>query len=70
MRRRKVESSTLSSVGYQIENEVLELEFSSGAVYQYFEVPAKVHEALWNAESKRKYFNLHIRDQYECVRLA
>jgi len=70
MRRRRVESTTLTSVGYESESQVLEVEFCSGAVYRYFEVPGKVHQALWNAESKGKYFNLHIRDQYEFRRLA
>jgi len=70
MRRRTVESTTLRSVGYESASQVLEVEFCSGAIYQYFEVPAKAHQALWDAESKGQYFNLHIRDQYEFRRLA
>lgn len=70
MRRKKVDSTTLRSVGYERRSEVLELEFSSGALYQYFEVPEEEHQGLLSAESKGRYFSLHIRDQYRFERLA
>jgi len=39
MKRQAVESSNLASVGYDVENEILEVEFKHGRVYQYFDVP-------------------------------
>ena len=36
-----VESSTLATVGYDRTRELLQLEFDSGALYQYFRVSAK-----------------------------
>ena len=70
MRRQKVDSATLQSVGYESKRQVLELEFCSGALYRYFEVPEEEHQALLGAESKGRYFGLHIRDQYRFERLA
>jgi hypothetical protein len=69
MERRVVESTTMRSVGYEGKGEVLEIEFQSGAIYQYQDVPAGVYEELWGAESKGQYFNREIRDSYECVRV-
>jgi hypothetical protein len=69
MRRTRVESTTLRSAGYDRRQCVVELEFTSGAVYQYLDVPAAVHEALMVAESKGTYFNHEIRDDYQVVRV-
>lgn len=64
MRRWRVESTTLYAVGYDAKADILELEFQSGAVYQYFGVPASEFRELLGAPSKGKYFNLHIRERY------
>jgi len=68
MRRVPVESSSLHSVGY--DNEVLEVRFHSGGVYRYFEVPAQLFHQLLAAESKGRFFNHHIRDNYGCICLV
>ena len=60
----------MRSVGYEARSQILEIEFQSGAVYQYLDVPQKVHEELIGAESKGQYFNSEIRDDYEFVRVA
>jgi len=44
-------------VGYDQEQRVLEIEFTSGAVYQYSGVPPEVHRGLIAAESHGRYFN-------------
>jgi KTSC domain-containing protein len=59
-----VESSTIASVGYDLTQGLLQLEFCSGAVYHYFGVPAGVHEALLEAPSKGSYFNRAIRGRF------
>jgi hypothetical protein len=64
MERKAVESSNLASVGYDEHEEILEIEFQHGGVYQYFDVPKKVYEELMNAESHGKYFSAHIRNEY------
>ena len=42
----------------------MELEFTSGEVYQFFAVPRSVRAGLMEAESAGRYFADHIRDVY------
>ena len=70
MRRKPVDSTTMRSVGYQAESRILEIEFDSGRVYQYLEVPAKIYEQLLRAESKGRYFNDEIREIYPYVQVS
>jgi hypothetical protein len=69
MQRRALESTTMRSVGYDRTEQVLEVEFQSGAVYQYLNVPPAISKELLDAESKGQYFNSEIRDSYEFVRV-
>ncbi|HWM90543.1 MAG TPA: KTSC domain-containing protein [Thermoanaerobaculia bacterium] len=64
MRRRSVSSSAIASIGYDPEMKMLEVEFSSGAVYDYYGVSRKVYEALMEAESKGQFLSRRIRDRY------
>ncbi|MBR8836263.1 MAG: DUF4935 domain-containing protein [Stigonema ocellatum SAG 48.90 = DSM 106950] len=59
-----VESDYLRSVGYDSSKRVLEIEFQTGEVYQYQDVPAEVYAALMNAKSHGKCFNANIKDIY------
>lgn len=70
MLRELVDSSTMKSVGYQAKSRILEIEFESGAVYQYLGVPERIHEELIGAESKGRYFNREIRDVYPYVQVS
>jgi hypothetical protein len=70
VRRVRVSSSVIASVGYAVRNQILEIEFVSGRIYQYLDVERETYEALLKAPSKGRYFNDHIRDDYACVRLT
>jgi hypothetical protein len=59
-----VESTSLATVAYDDAGELLQLEFCSRAVYQYFGVPAAVHAALLRAPSKGSYFNRVVRGRF------
>ena len=59
-----VESTTLLTVSYDEARALLQLEFCSRAVYQYFSVPAAVHQSLLAAPSKGRYFNQAIRGRF------
>ena len=65
-----VESSTVATIAYDRGRELLQLEFSSRALYQYFGVPATVHEALLCASSKGSYFNRAIRGKFRYMRIS
>ena len=64
MQRQSVSSSNLRSVGYDAASETLEIEFHSGGVYQYFNVPSRVYEELIKADSLGGHFNAHIRGAF------
>ena len=49
MQRKALRSSSIHSVGYDPATQVLEIEFRSGGIYQYFGVPAEVYQALMKA---------------------
>ncbi|MDA2939146.1 KTSC domain-containing protein [Acidobacteria bacterium AH-259-A15] len=69
MNRTPVDSSNIASIGYDPQTLTLELEFTSGRVYQYFDVPSTTHEQLMQAESKGKFFNAQIKGIYRYARL-
>jgi hypothetical protein len=64
-----VESSTLATIAYDRTRGLLQLEFGSRAIYQYFGVPASVHEDLLRAPSKGSYFNRAIRGKFRYSRI-
>jgi len=64
-----VQSSLLAGVSYDPHQHLLELEFRSGTVYQYFRVPRQTYQDLLHADSKGAYFNLHIRSLFRHERL-
>lgn len=70
MLRKPVDSTTMRSVGYEAPSRILEIEFDSGAVYQYLGVPARIYQQLLRAESKGRYFNSEIRDIYSYVQVS
>jgi hypothetical protein len=64
VRRQHLESTVIVSAGYDGATAVLELEFTSGDVYEYFAVPPSVHRGLLAAESAGRFFAANIRDVY------
>ena len=68
MRRTRVSSSVIASIGYSARERSLEIEFVSGRIYQYLGVDRRTHDALLAAPSKGTYFNAHIKDKYQFVR--
>lgn len=64
-----VSSSLLASVAYDHDRAILQLEFHSGAVYQYFGVPRQSYQELLQADSHGAYFNRCIRNFFPCALL-
>lgn len=64
MDRQSVASSNLAEVGYDSDLETLEVEFKSGGIYQYFNVPAFMYERLMSADSLGRFFNAEIKGHY------
>ena len=65
-----VESTTLRAIAYDESLSVLRLEFHSRAIYDYFEVPPAVHEALLRAPSIGACFNEVVRGCFPYRRVS
>ena len=70
MDRQPVESSNIASVGYEADSMTLEVEFLSGAVYQYQGVPEYAFQEFLGSPSKGAYFSEFIRNVYSTVRVV
>ncbi len=68
MERIPVASSCVVSVGYDPGTLTLEIEFTSGAVYQYTDVPQEEYDGFVKSESKGMYYNARLKS-YPYVRL-
>jgi len=64
MDRKNIESSMIRSIGYDSSNSTLEIEFNSGAVWQYFDFPESLWYEFKGAESQGKFFHREIKNQY------
>ena len=70
MDRKNVESSTIRSIGYDGNISTLEIEFNSGAVWQYLDFPESLWYEFEAAESQGKYFHREIKNQYSESRVG
>lgn len=66
MQRHPVSSSNIASIGYDLASFTLEIEFNSGRVYQYFDVPEHIHQELMSAGSAGSYFARSIKNSFAC----
>jgi len=69
MQRTEVSSGQIRSIGYDEAARTLEVEFTSGGVYVYRDVPPEAYQDFMNADSKGRYFAIFVRANYEYQRL-
>jgi len=62
-------SSMIRSVGYDERHSLLEIEFTSGKIYQYEAVPEEVYRGLMSAGSKGRYFDEQINGRFRYSRM-
>ncbi len=60
----KSQSTVIKSVDYDADKQILRVEFGSGSVYQYHDVPESIYKELKETPSVGQYFNAHIRDKF------
>ena len=60
MYRVPVSSTNIRSIGYDPQSAILEVEFTSGDVYQYFDVPEHLYNGLLKAASLGQFLNINI----------
>lgn len=69
MKRTPVRSSNISSVGFDPDSLILQIEFNNGSIYDYFRVPTQHFEGLLSASSAGRYFHLHVKGRYRFKRV-
>ena len=57
MTRTRISSEAIASVGYDAPARILEIEFSSGEIYRYFDVVQGEVDGLFRADSRGAYLN-------------
>ena len=69
MDRIDLESTVLAWVRYLPDLRQLQVGLCTGEVYEYFDVPTPAYRGLLASESKGRYFNSHIRNNFRAQRL-
>jgi hypothetical protein len=67
--RQPVDSCNLKTVGYDTHLKNLEIEFHSGMVFQYQNVPSHIYANLLSAQSTGTFFTDNIKNRYRSKRL-
>jgi hypothetical protein len=70
MDRSYVASTNVASIGYDEATETLEVEFLTGSIYQYYNVPTGIYEQMMQAGSKGKFLNVYIKNAYPYSRVG
>lgn len=70
MYRTPVASSNIRSIGYDPTSSILEVEFTSGGVYQYFDVSEYLYHAFLNSPSHGEFLNDKIRYNYRYQKVS
>ena len=65
-----VESTSLASIMFSSEHNVLEVQFRNGLAYEYFGVPTAVYSELLAAPSKGAFLSRFIRNRFPYRRLG
>lgn len=62
-------SSVVRYFCYDAERRRLQIQYVSGNVYEYFDVPERVYEEMKNSGSKGAFLNKEIKGKYEFSRV-
>lgn len=65
MDRLLVNSTNIVTVGYDASKHILEVEFQSGSIYQYLDVPESMYQNFMTADSKGQYFHDNILKEFD-----
>ena len=70
MQRIPVSSSNIRSIGYDSQSAILEVEFTSGDVYRYFDVPEHLYQQFLHTSSHGQFLNDYIRYNYRYQKIS
>jgi len=69
MERKRINASSIRSVGYDSGRQLLEIEFSNGSVVQHAGVSPEVHRRFVNAPSPGSFFQDQIEENFSGKRV-
>ncbi|WP_114195606.1 KTSC domain-containing protein [Edaphovirga cremea] len=71
MRRETVPSARIQSIGYDHEQNTLEIEFKDNSVYQYINVPERIYKDFISPKitSKGRFFDGVIQGKFLCRKI-
>lgn len=70
MDRIQVNSTNIKSIGYDLQSAILEVEFISGDVCRYFDVPEHLYKNLMNSASKEEFLSEYIKYNYRYQKIS
>ncbi|WP_454054124.1 KTSC domain-containing protein [Clostridium sp. Marseille-Q7071] len=70
MERTIVSSSNIYSIGYDAYSNTLEVQFHTGSIYQYYNVPQSVYNGLISASSHGSYLHSYVKGSYQYKRMG
>ncbi len=73
MKRITVSSEGILEVGYHQDTDnigTLELKFSNGGVYEFFNVPSNMYDEFMHAPSREDYYFTNIGKRFPCTRVG
>ena len=63
-------STVIQDIEYNPETKCLVIQFVSGLLYAYADVPQQVYTAFEAYREKGVYFNLHIKNKYKFTKVG
>jgi len=69
MNRTAITANGIAQVGYEQGSEILEIEFTSGKVFQFFNVPEKMFNQFMNTPQKEFYYERNIYERFPYKRV-
>jgi hypothetical protein len=67
--RKRINASTIRSVGYDPGKQLLEIEFTSGSIVEYTGVSPEVHRRFMSSPSPGSFFQDQIDENFPSKRL-
>ncbi len=64
-----VASTMASAIGYDCGNQVLQIEFNNGAIYEYSDIDEDTWEDLYTSDAVGRYINQNIKGKYLSQRI-
>ena len=68
--REPIASTNIASCGYDEASQTLEVEFTNGTVYQYYNVGPECYQQFIQSPSKGQFLNSQIKNAYPYSRIA